>query len=595
MAARRQVVAWLSKAEWEQVLEYLYSRDCKLQRDALHRISAWKSRYGNKMPLAVECTADLVRCKILDMSGGMGTEELVLLYGLALVRFVNLITERKQKTVSIPLRRLATEMKIPEWVVTLRHDVTHGKLPKLSMCRKGWDCVMEWLRREYWSRQLGNSATSQWVSEEEDLSEETEEVPPPLSYKEQKRQALAVKLRESLHCYASEQFKIFKDIQQDSKAKKQWTATSELEWTIAQTKDLVKQNSTGTAADILLEDGFIIPTVKQLVTMKIEQEDVHENLHLPRTLFRVWQPLLKVLHSATLTQELLEKMFTGLSQCTESADDFRSHYLSCWISEILTANHRAGEKCMAPSRNQAAVKSKWKLFSNRVSLQWKKLLQKCMESPCRATPDLLKLIFAYMKPTLPVNTQEKLLCLCSIYIQDDDSDISVDYSDQPIYTVESLEWKIRQESKSRTYNSWGRQAMEEEEEEEEEEQESSEHTEDEEMITEESYEEEYIQMLNMKMATERRAALQGSPWGVSTEYVKWSEYPLGVVPGQTEDPGCLLVDHYSVMSVLEQQGTESRKNGHSAAASPHVTSYPSETVLWSQAELDNIKSGLKLF
>ncbi|MEE6519118.1 hypothetical protein FKM82_030605 [Ascaphus truei] len=107
---RRQVVAWIGKAEWEQVLEYLYSRDCELQRYALNRISAWKSRYGNSMPLAVDCTADLVRCKSLDMSGGVGAEELVLLYGLTLVRFINLITERKQKTVAIPLRRLAVEI-----------------------------------------------------------------------------------------------------------------------------------------------------------------------------------------------------------------------------------------------------------------------------------------------------------------------------------------------------------------------------------------------------------------------------------------------------------------------------------------------------
>ncbi|XP_053329680.1 ribosomal biogenesis protein LAS1L [Spea bombifrons] len=591
MAARRQVVAWLSKAEWEQVLEYLYSRDCKLQRDALHRISAWKSRYGNRMPLAVECTADLVRCKILDMSGGMEAEELVLLYGLALVRFVNLITERKQKTVSIPLRRLANELKIPEWVVTLRHDVTHGKLPKLSMCRKGWDCVMEWLRREYWSRQLGNSETPQWVEDEESLSEEAEEVQPQPSYKEQKHQALAVKLRETLHSYTREQFKIFQELLQDPKAKKQWSATSDLEWTIAQAKDSIRQSSAETAAEILLEDGFLIPTAKQLVTLKIDQEDFDENLHLPRMLFRVWQPLLKVLHSQDFTQELLEKMFSALGLCGDADIEQRAHYLSCWISEVLTANHRADRKCMIPSRNQTAVKSKWKLFPNRVGLKWRKLLQKCLESPCQATPQLLKLIFEYMKPSLPSDTQEKLLCLCSIYIQDDDSDGSMDYSDQPIYTVESLEWRLKQESKGRANNSRVAPAMEEDEE-----QTTSEHTEDEEMITQESYEDEYIQVINMKMATERRAVLQGSSWGISTEYVKWGEYPLGLVPGQSEDPGCLLVDSYSIMSVLEQQCTESKKNGNNAPTSSTTVAGASfEPILWSQAELNNIKAGLKLF
>lgn len=49
----------------------------------------------------------------------------------------------------------------------------------------GWDFVMEWLRREYWSRQLGNSSNSQWVSEDED-SEDMDEVLPPPSVKEQK-------------------------------------------------------------------------------------------------------------------------------------------------------------------------------------------------------------------------------------------------------------------------------------------------------------------------------------------------------------------------------------------------------------------------
>ncbi|KAM4695832.1 ribosomal biogenesis protein LAS1L isoform 2-T2 [Rhinophrynus dorsalis] len=568
-AGRKQVVAWLSKAEWDQVLEYLYSRDCKLQREALQRISAWKSRYGNSMPLAVDCTADLVRCKILDMNGGMGAEELVLVYGLALVRFVNLITERKQKTVSIPLRRLATELKIPEWVVNLRHDVTHGKLPKLSMCRKGWDFVMEWLRREYWSRQLSNTPAPQWVSEEEEESEETEDIVPTMSLKEKKQQALSGKLRESLRSYASEQLKIFQELHQESKQMKQWNITADLEFIISQIKDLVKQNSSETAVETLLEDGFIIPTRKHLLALKIEQKDMAGSLQVPRMLLRVWQPLLRTLHSHVFTQELLEKMFVELGQCKESNQMIRAHFLSCWISELLVANQRAGEfnrKGSVPSRSQSAVKSKWRLFTHKVNLQWKRLMQKCLESPCRTTPKLLQLIFDYMKPGLTTDAQEKLLYLCSVYIQDDAFDMSIDYSDQPIYTVESLEWKIRQESKSRAYSQWGRSVLEEEEEEEEE-QEVSDHTEDEEMATEESYDDDYYQMINIKLATERRAALQGSPWGVSEEFVKWSEYPLGVVPGQTEDPGCLLLDSYSEMAVLDQQITKAAQNGSSASNS----------------------------
>ncbi|KAG8448198.1 hypothetical protein GDO86_015334 [Hymenochirus boettgeri] len=590
MAGRKQVVAWLSKAEWEQVLEYLYSRDCKLQREALQRISAWKSRYGNSMPLAVECTADLVRCKILDMSGGMGAEELVLLYGLALVRFVNLITERKQKTVAIPLRRLANELKIPEWVVNLRHDVTHGKLPKLSLCRKGWDTVMEWLRREYWSRQLGNTPSSNWGSEEEEDSDETESIIQPLSLKEQKKQTLIGKLRDTLRSYVTEQFKIFQELHQADKSTKQWNSTAELEWLIAQIKDLVRQNSPDTSAETLLEEGFIIPSRKQLYALKIDKEDNCESLHLPRTLFRVWQPLLKVLHSQSFTQELVEKMFIRLGQCTDNNEKLRAWYLSCWISEVLTANQRAEKKNNQNARNQSTTKVKWKLFAYKVFFQWKRLMEKCLESPCKTTPNLLKLIFDYMKPSLAADTQEKLLSLCSVYIQDKDFDITEDYRDQPIYTVESLEWKLRQDSKTKAYNHWSRPTVGEEEE-----QEMSEQTEDEEMVTEESYDEEYFEMINTKIAAERRAALQGSAWGISEEFVKWSEYPLGVVPGQTEDPGCLLVDGYSEMAVLEQQGSQSMNGHFFPMSSPALPSAPSEILLWSQSELNHIKANLRLF
>ncbi|NXS38894.1 LAS1L protein, partial [Pomatostomus ruficeps] len=108
----RTVVAWRGRAEWDQVMVGLYCGDSRLQQDALDRVSAWKSRYGPKMPLAVDCTAELIRCKVLDSSGRLKSHELILSYGLALVRFVNLITERKQKMVSIPLRQLAREVNI---------------------------------------------------------------------------------------------------------------------------------------------------------------------------------------------------------------------------------------------------------------------------------------------------------------------------------------------------------------------------------------------------------------------------------------------------------------------------------------------------
>lgn len=43
-------------------------------------------RFGHNTPVAVESTADLVRCQVLDNSGQLDSDDLVLLYGMALVR-----------------------------------------------------------------------------------------------------------------------------------------------------------------------------------------------------------------------------------------------------------------------------------------------------------------------------------------------------------------------------------------------------------------------------------------------------------------------------------------------------------------------------
>ncbi len=45
-------------------------------------------RFGQSTPVAVDSTADLVRCQVLDSTGQLEANDLVLLYGMALVRYV---------------------------------------------------------------------------------------------------------------------------------------------------------------------------------------------------------------------------------------------------------------------------------------------------------------------------------------------------------------------------------------------------------------------------------------------------------------------------------------------------------------------------
>lgn len=44
-------------------------------KDLYDGAGLWPFRLGNELPLAVKATADLVRCKLMDVTGGLGTDE----------------------------------------------------------------------------------------------------------------------------------------------------------------------------------------------------------------------------------------------------------------------------------------------------------------------------------------------------------------------------------------------------------------------------------------------------------------------------------------------------------------------------------------
>ncbi|XP_065545815.1 ribosomal biogenesis protein LAS1L isoform X2 [Lathamus discolor] len=555
----RTVVAWRGRAEWDQVMVGLYCGDSRLQQEALDRVSAWKSRYGPKMPLAVDCTAELIRCKVLDSSGRLKSHELILSYGLALVRFVNLITERKQKMVSIPLRQLAKEVDIPIWVVDLRHELTHGKLPRLALCRKGCDVVLDWLRKTYWSRQLGNSLCEE--SEDEDEQEEAEEnaelddeweIQAPQREACQKHKEFHEKVRDALISYKNEQFRVMQTAQSVSKNREQWSDTSsEVDWILAQIKDLMQENRE-TVAEALLSDGFLIPKIDCLKMLNIKYEANKElwQFKIPQTFYCFWQPLLTGLLSRSFTQILIEKMFMELKECSDSSE-LRPQFLISWISEMLTgiAKVNAGKKRQHCNK-QVAVKE---LFLHKVPLQWIRLTDNCLEAPCWATPHLLQLILTIMRPRLPRSSRKNLLYLASIYTEGggplSSPGLSSDGSEQPIYTIESLQWKTRQENQVKNPGQTTEKqddvlerenSVEEVEEEEEE------------MVTETNPLEGLAHSGNMVAIAEKRAALQGSAWQITADEVRWQDFPLGKLPGQTDDPDGLMLDNYSMMSLLDQ-------------------------------------------
>uniref|UniRef100_A0A8C6FJZ7 LAS1 like ribosome biosis factor n=1 Tax=Moschus moschiferus TaxID=68415 RepID=A0A8C6FJZ7_MOSMO len=647
--AQRIVVAWLSRAEWDQVMVYLFSDDYKLQRYALNRITVWRSR------------------------------------------FVNLISERKTKFAKLPLKFLAQEVNIPDWIVELRHELTHKKMPHINDCRRGCYFVLDWLQNTYWCRQMENSLRETWELEEEkeEIDEEdqkedkkivvddiTEQNPEPkdeekgvelnvkadgdregnkdskevdpLLQKALRHKQLYERARELLVSYEEEQFKVLEKYRHLPQAIKAWNNLSPpVECILAELKGITFENREA-VLDAFLDDGFLIPTFEQLAALQIEYE---ENLDLddivvPKPFSQFWQPLLRGLHSQTFTQALLERMLSELPALGNTG--IRPSYILRWTTELIVANTKTGRNARRFSASQWEARKNWRLFNCSASLDWPQVVESCLGSPCWASPQLLQLIFKAMGQFLPDEEQEKLLRICSIYTQSGENLVQEGSEASPIgkspYTVDNLylilkpagsnsgpEGEAQQQEEQGSLNDVkedekeNKEAVEDQVEEDEEEEEENDHQkweeeeeddgdddnddddEDEEEDRMEvgpfSAEEESPTAENARLLAQKRGSLQDSAWQVSSEDVRWDTFPLGRMPGQTEDPAELMLENYDTMYLLDQPVLEQRleppacKTGALglSCSSGSNDSGNLDQLLWSQEELHMLKTCVQLF
>ena len=155
-------VPWRDWIEWRSVYVNVISSGSIDRARAVSGIKQWKSRC--KLPIAVEATATILEIFLIDpffthisdQSSDRSCSELALMYGHALARFVNLITDLAQKgMVAASMDSLAVSVDIPSWVVQVRHAAAHGSVfPPLSILRRGALELMDgFIVPKYWECQ----------------------------------------------------------------------------------------------------------------------------------------------------------------------------------------------------------------------------------------------------------------------------------------------------------------------------------------------------------------------------------------------------------------------------------------------------------
>ncbi|CAH1775925.1 unnamed protein product [Owenia fusiformis] len=169
--AGKATTAWFNVAEFQDVYKELFSDELSLQKHALDRIDIWRSRSNNKLSSAIDCTASVVLAKIADSTDGDDKNSVQFMYGMAVLRYVNLIVEKQQEGAnwSRPMHVMAEEVGVPQWIVDLRNNVAHNNMPSIAVLRLAADFALGWLKQEYWETQLEGVDDSEYAQRSCDL------------------------------------------------------------------------------------------------------------------------------------------------------------------------------------------------------------------------------------------------------------------------------------------------------------------------------------------------------------------------------------------------------------------------------------------
>ena len=154
MASSARVVCWQNREEWLYIYRTLYNfDDPEGQKRGIDRVAAWKSRSMGKLPLAIECTVNLISAHLISTRNTHDQGRLTL--AMAIVRFVNGMVDLDQKgKFARSVQTIAEEIGLPKWLVDIRHESAHQNLPSLETLRCGVRASLSWLQYEYWEAQL---------------------------------------------------------------------------------------------------------------------------------------------------------------------------------------------------------------------------------------------------------------------------------------------------------------------------------------------------------------------------------------------------------------------------------------------------------
>eukprot|EP00105_Crassostrea_gigas_P011320 XP_011426925.1 PREDICTED: uncharacterized protein LOC105327942 [Crassostrea gigas] len=406
---KMMVVPWRNKAEFRVVYNGIYSDEVEPKRQAMEKMLTWQSRALSKLPIAIESSMALCRACISHL---LAIEEgnfkdnylkLVYEYSMAIIRFVNNVTELGQTKVHrMPLHRIADSFGIPSWIVEMRHNATHRIMPSLSELTAGADWILEWLRVDFWDAQYKIMET----------------IKPRKNFNfEEDRESID----RAIEKYMADTFKVIRS------GEKAVNCYSDL-------LRLVERHKSKMLSSIMRR-GCFIPTPSQLEELGIDDEELmsSQQLRIPDVLGKLWGPLLNILHRTKLTSALVQLMVTMVTDKL----NFQNFLLCSWLQKIIRSNASSvdfEERNLKPGKK--------KLYKYRRHIPYRLVLQKLLRRPSVYTQTLIRQLLPLQTPRVSQPTKKKILKLLDIVCGKLATSKCSDQS-EPIHSVLDVDLQLR--------------------------------------------------------------------------------------------------------------------------------------------------------
>ncbi|KAL3883440.1 hypothetical protein ACJMK2_029703 [Sinanodonta woodiana] len=427
--SERRIFPWISREEFKSIYNELFSDDPELQQHALDRICVWQSRALHKLSVAIDSTYTIISANLAFQKSLHHQDDINVNlrirkdYSLAIIRFVNHLTEKNQtKQYAQPIHILAAEIGVPEWIVELRHDATHGALPSMPVLRAGARWALNWLKTEYWEKQVASMV----LAESEPAAETGS--------------ACSAKSIDSANSP--------RQIVEDILVSYQQHRFQELRNPAVKDPDsiVVMENLNRALLEhraefvpILLREGYLVATLKQLQPLGLCINDLLDSsdLLLPASLIKFWTPLLRRLHHNKMISLLLRSALSSLpSSLAADNDTLHVTQILRWVYTILYHIQlmEAGK----------GIHSGVRIFKSSCSLPYTSLLQLALRNPisqgCAPLIDLL--LNKQTTQALSEENRRKYQRLAAIYfnkeIETDELEGDSNEEHTDIHTVEDL-------------------------------------------------------------------------------------------------------------------------------------------------------------